>query len=242
MKNYTTKDAIIALEVMLKSYCDRCGYELVISNAPYPDDSCIRYDIRCRDLGVGHTQHVYTRNLEQKDLHLILTDLINKAEKAFDEAARTKGRGGYGGYVYLSSADHRKAVIDTDVAHMWPKINSFLATAKGEQAYIKYGEMDVKFTKAMQKFFDPDKTPEIKDVIFQDPATIVLWADGTKTVVRAQDEEYDPEKGLAMAICKKVGGNKWSYFNKFKHWLKKIKPTTGDFEQVSHVTKVIKED
>lgn len=64
--------------------------------------------------------------------------------------------------------------------------------------------------------------PEIKNVIFNDPATIVFWEDGTKTVVKCQDcDEFDPEKGLAMAIVKKAYGNKGSYCNKLKKWLPK---------------------
>lgn len=63
--------------------------------------------------------------------------------------------------------------------------------------------------------------PEIKKVIFNDPATIVLWKDGTKTVVKAQDkEEFDKEKGLAMAISKKSLGNEGQYYGTFKKWLK----------------------
>ena len=65
------------------------------------------------------------------------------------------------------------------------------------------------------------KKPTIKDVIFNDPATIVMWSDGTKTVVKAEGESFDPEKGLAMAISKKNLGNKYDYYNTFKHWLKK---------------------
>ena len=62
--------------------------------------------------------------------------------------------------------------------------------------------------------------PEIKNVIFNDPATIVFWEDGTKTVVKCQDgDEFDPEKGLAMAIVKKTYGNKGSYCNQLKKWL-----------------------
>lgn len=62
----------------------------------------------------------------------------------------------------------------------------------------------------------------IKDVIFNDPATIVLWKDGTKTVVKIQNgEEFDPEKGLAMAITKKALGNKGKYFDILKKHLKK---------------------
>ena len=65
--------------------------------------------------------------------------------------------------------------------------------------------------------------PKIVDVIFNDPATIVLWSDGTKTVVKTQDgEPYDPEKGMAMAFCKKLmGDNKRDYYHTFLHYLKK---------------------
>lgn len=65
------------------------------------------------------------------------------------------------------------------------------------------------------------KKPTIKDVIFNDPATIIMWSDGTKTVVKAENEAFDPEKGLAMAISKKNLGNKYDYYNTFKHWIKK---------------------
>lgn len=60
---------------------------------------------------------------------------------------------------------------------------------------------------------------DIKDVIFNDPATIVFWADGSKTVVKCQKgETFDPEKGLAMAISKKVLGNDYGYYETFaKH-------------------------
>lgn len=59
---------------------------------------------------------------------------------------------------------------------------------------------------------------EIKKVIFNDPATIVFWMDNTKTVVKAENEDFDPEKGLAMAIAKKAFGNKGNYFNEIKKW------------------------
>lgn len=61
----------------------------------------------------------------------------------------------------------------------------------------------------------------IKDVIFSGPCTIVLWKDGTKTIVRCENEFFDREKGLAMAICKKVLGTNKSgsnYYDIFKKW------------------------
>ena len=62
----------------------------------------------------------------------------------------------------------------------------------------------------------------LKKVIYNDPATIAFWSDGTKTVVKAQPGDiFDPEKGLAMAIAKKACGNKGNYYNGFKKWLPK---------------------
>ena len=56
------------------------------------------------------------------------------------------------------------------------------------------------------------RIPRIKKVIFNKPATIVFWADGTKTVVKCGDVDvWDEEKGLAMAICKKLIGLKEFY-------------------------------
>ena len=66
---------------------------------------------------------------------------------------------------------------------------------------------------------NPYYRPEIKNVIFNDPATIVFWTDGTKTVVKCQEGDiFDPEKGLTMAIAKKVYDNKGSYCNVIKKW------------------------
>ena len=62
---------------------------------------------------------------------------------------------------------------------------------------------------------------EIKNVVFNPPATIVFWTDNSKTVVKAENEIFDPEKGLAMAIAKKALGNKGNYYETFKKWLPK---------------------
>ena len=83
-----------------------------------------------------------------------------------------------------------------------------------------YINNDVTMTNSIYR--NLNRTTSIKNVIFNDPATIVFWSDGTKTVVKTQcNEFYDPEKGLAMAISKKVLGNKGNYYNTFKKWLPK---------------------
>ena len=54
-----------------------------------------------------------------------------------------------------------------------------------------------------------DITPEVTDVYFNDPATVVKWSDGTKTVVVCQKgDTYNAETGLAMCIAKKALGNR----------------------------------
>ena len=59
----------------------------------------------------------------------------------------------------------------------------------------------------------------IEKVIFNDPATIVLWEDGSKTIVKVQDgDTFDKEKGLAMALLKKLLGNNGSYYKEIKRW------------------------
>lgn len=61
-----------------------------------------------------------------------------------------------------------------------------------------------------------------KNVIFAPPATIVYWSDGSKTVVKCSEKDvFDPEKGLAMAIAKRCGGNKGSYYKEIQNWVEK---------------------
>ena len=89
---------------------------------------------------------------------------------------------------------------------------------------------DVKMQIEVEKYCDEDikqvrnlyygLSLSIKDVIFNPPATIVLWMDGTKTVVKDQGEVfYDPEKGMAMAVAKKAFGNQGNYYNQFAKYL-----------------------
>ncbi len=53
---------------------------------------------------------------------------------------------------------------------------------------------------------------DFEDIIINPPATIVKWADGTKTVVKCQNnEEYDAEKGIALCFMKKMCGNTSNY-------------------------------
>lgn len=71
---------------------------------------------------------------------------------------------------------------------------------------------------------NPYYRPEIKNVIFNDPATIVFWTDGTKTVVKHRNlYKYDDSKPVTID-CEK------SYINDRKYEL--IYETRADAEKV----------
>jgi hypothetical protein len=69
-------------------------------------------------------------------------------------------------------------------------------------------------------FFAQSKNPKIKRAIFNNPATIVYWTDGTKTVVKCSDgDTYSKESGLAMCFMKKMHGNDNGYHKVFKEFI-----------------------
>lgn len=62
------------------------------------------------------------------------------------------------------------------------------------------------------------RQPKIKKVIYNNPATIVLWNDGTKTVVKCMEgDTFSQEMGLAMCICKKALGE--NFHKTFHQWV-----------------------
>ena len=90
--------------------------------------------------------------------------------------------------------------------------------------YIKWFDKSPsanKETTERSNYMPTDIRRLIKNVRFNPPATIVFWTDNTKTVVKCNGEDYDPEKGLAMCICKKMLGNRGNYYEVFKKWLPK---------------------
>ena len=62
----------------------------------------------------------------------------------------------------------------------------------------------------------------IEKVIFNDPATIIIWKDGSeKTVVKcSENDEYDPYFGFCAAITKKIFGSN----QKIKNIVEKYAP------------------
>lgn len=73
-------------------------------------------------------------------------------------------------------------------------------------------------------FIDSDKSSfkigevYIKEVIYSNPATVILWSDGSKTTCKTADGDmYNPEYGLLLCVLKKVIGNQES-IDLLTHW------------------------
>lgn len=61
----------------------------------------------------------------------------------------------------------------------------------------------------------------VDKIIFNPPATVVLWKDGEKTIVKCgEDEVFDHEVGVAMCFMKKIFGSR----SAFKRTVKEYKP------------------
>ena len=74
-----------------------------------------------------------------------------------------------------------------------------------------------------------------KKVIFNPPATIVIWNDNTKTVVKCGENDlYDPEKGLALCFMKRTFKNDNNAFHK-------VLNKETDFSFPSVLTQVLKQ-
>lgn len=140
-------------------------------------------------------------------------------------------------YICWSMADNNIHELFDDISK---KVLNEMRKHKGERMRVSneilefFNSMEEASSKRLQgnittgyRYVDEGESylPAIQKVIFNDPATIVIWADGTKTVVKCDCELYDPEKGLAMAISKKALGNNGNYYETFKKWVpEKPKP------------------
>jgi hypothetical protein len=61
-----------------------------------------------------------------------------------------------------------------------------------------------------------------KKVIYNPPATIVIWNDDTKTIVKTTDgEQFDPERGYLQAYYEKHNNMSKTQGNKILHDLRK---------------------
>ena len=142
---------------------------------------------------------------------------------------------GYFGTVVFEHYRHIGVDIDQNYNEnsnsgvFWFHPNELVPAFKDMENYMeKYIVNDIMITAALAKqqlnsiygvpkFNNP---PTIKKVNFSGPMTVVIWEDGTKTLVKCSENDFfDCEKGLAMAIVKKMYGNDNSFHKIFKKWI-----------------------
>lgn len=117
-------------------------------------------------------------------------------------------------------------INDTMIDHeATAKLNEKL-TLKCSECEIIDGVLMTKLPKYRIKyeceFIGEEKMKKFEKVIFNEPATIVMWEDKTKTVVKAMDEDtFDPERGFLQAYFEKTSGMSRTQCNKMLADLRK---------------------
>ena len=132
--------------------------------------------------------------------------------------------------MYISEVKSETWCNSNDIFPTWSATVTFTGTyAEINDLYtniMRYRSRDMSYlpiTSSVLDMFTPNQIrnnvwPSIKKVIFNNPATIVLWSDNTKTVVKCKEgDTFNEELGLAMCISKKYLGNK--FHAEFKKWV-----------------------
>lgn len=103
------------------------------------------------------------------------------------------------------------------------EMNRRISYAERETCYAERRNMRaISLIDTWNPYLPLHSMPKPKKIILNDPATIILWSDNTKTIVKknSKDKKFDPEKGIALCYMKKALGNKGNYNNVFKDWIK----------------------
>ena len=103
-------------------------------------------------------------------------------------------------------------LVPSTLAIVFPNVSTLQSNLSEVKSIIVHGP---NLLMGGVHMFNNKLMPPIKKVIFQKLHTIVIWEDGEKTVVKCSEEEFDKEKGLAMAIAKRLMDR-----NKFKRLIK----------------------
>lgn len=73
---------------------------------------------------------------------------------------------------------------------------------------------------------------KIERVIFSNPATIVIWKDGTKTVAKCRKgDTYSKEAGLAICYMKKIMGSRKKFLKVMKKWIPEENTEPGSLQK-----------
>lgn len=103
------------------------------------------------------------------------------------------------GTVYEVTGDVEDISFGMDSSIPWADNRKFYTPSVNDTPTVRM-RRELSFHGSFHGLFSP------KRIIRNGPALIVFWWDGTKTVVKCHNEDFDVEKGLAMALCRKMWG------------------------------------
>ena len=180
-------------------------------DGPRPEKPAISYDIKLKE-EIMAKKNVF----EEKELCLTYigttTTVIREnstAARLYVEGAWVYSKSGYmvmcDGRLYVCAPDGKWHDLTATNVKPGTDLDQLKSPGVYKYSKIPYGHL------------------MIKKVHYSGDKTIVMWEDGTKTIVtRGENEVFDPEKGLVMAIAKKAYGNHGNYYNRIKKWLPEI--------------------
>jgi len=80
-------------------------------------------------------------------------------------------------------------------------------------------------------FYIEKQAPGVSRILFNDPATVVFWEDGTKTVVKATaGDKYVLYYGFLAALAKKMYGSNAKVQEMIHPWLPQEEPKQMPFD------------
>lgn len=239
----------------VKFYCNGINFESGIinpkncSNCRFGNDGICKYINKCVkssiDPAPSHWEEMTdAQKLEKAMSNIGTKKLVGDISKGYHyidtdmayRLAEQKHRAT--GIVF--NRDNLSKICGVDVSELYPKQMSQLPITNYSKMYVKKEDKDMSklcISELLGRFSTTCDKPHdlIENVIFSGPCTIVKWSDGDKTIVRCENEDFDKEKGLAMAIVKKFFGtneSKSNYNDIFKKWIQEEKEESSEKHEV----------
>lgn len=124
-------------------------------------------------------------------------------------------------YVFLSKLNFIRGAIYEIVADNITTYNNYVQVVKIEDCSKKPKGIALREITSYTLIYAPPKPDGGVSKVISNPdkgTTVVLWKDGTKTIVKCQEgEEFDAEKGVALCFMKRAFNNRGCYNDVFKN-------------------------
>lgn len=205
------------------------------------DAERVSYEYGCYAIGVDDARDRTPTTAQLEHIHrTIMRKGVSAREPKTEEILKDMGGINMNGEKFVVPQDIDKVIIRLKDGSEFEGAVTRSEYSPGPFGRSGYSELTVTTLK-------PGRTGQygIKKVVFNNPATVVYWDDGTQTVVYCQDnmkkvkktvggktvevmkpqksDTYSEEVGLAMALAKKHYGNGGSYNNIFRKFLPGLK-------------------